>query len=191
MTDEEEAQDKLKWINDRIVGYWCDTLDNYVCIAGALEDLKNSSLYTLIRRKDGTLGYNNVYDLIKEQWGYSKSTVNNYISVAKRFGCRFSAMKAEYKGYDFSQLVEMLSLDNTQLSKVSPQMTCAEIRKLKSENKPDNVTDFTPAPNCQLLVQFSQDLFERIRNTAKSEKISMVDFVVHSVRFYLNSVLLG
>jgi hypothetical protein len=187
---EQEAQEKLQWITDRIVKYKKETLDNYICIAGAFNDLKTSSLYMCIRTKNGNLGYDNVYDLIKEQYGYSKSTVNNYIGVANRFGERFSVIKPEYKDYDFSQLVEMLALDNKQLPKVSPDMTCAEIRKLKTVDKPQKVTEFTPTPNTQLLINFSQDIFDKIISNAKKQKISPVEFVYQSIKFYIESVLI-
>jgi hypothetical protein len=185
---EEEAQENFRLITNHINNYRLETLNNYVCIAGDFEDLKNSSIYQLIRTKSGKLGYDSVYDLIKEEFGYSKSTVNNYIGVAKRFGERFSFIQEDYKGYDISQLVEMLSLDNVQITKVTPQMTCAEIRALKS--KPKKIDDFTPSPNTQLLVNFSQEIFDKIIACAKKQKITPVLFISQSMEFYIENVLI-
>ena len=57
-----------------------------------------------------------------------------YSAGYKTIGCA-GQMSDKYKDYSYSQLCEMLPLDDEKRAKVSPDMTIKEIRELKKSNK--------------------------------------------------------
>ena len=82
-------------------------------------------------------GYDSIYEYAFDQFNFKKSSVNNFINVCKTF-CNHShyssysmVMKDGYVNFNYSQLVEMLSMSEKQRSQVTPDMTVKQIREFK------------------------------------------------------------
>lgn len=84
-------------------------------------------------------GYDDFYEFCEANYGFSPSTTKRYIEVWYEFGMRGLSslpkmfIDEKYEDYSYSQLVEMLPLDESERLKISPTMTVKEIRSLKKE----------------------------------------------------------
>lgn len=127
----------------------CEELTNK--IKGALYDIANSFVYIgflLAECNDYKTyldwGYNSIYDYAFAEFGFKKSSVNNFINVCKVFSSNFSScgeplpysmiLKDSYQDFKYSQLVEMLSMSDKQRLQVSSDMTVKEIREIKKNS---------------------------------------------------------
>jgi hypothetical protein len=177
---EQEAIEKSKYVAELIATYRKGSLDNYIRLAGVLEGIKCSSFWLLL-----PTAYYSVYEYISKEFGLSKSTVNNYIAVAKRFGIGFQEIESAYRDYDLSQLIAMLSLKDDQLSRVSVSSTVAEINAIKAENKPVKVDDPTiVSPDTSQLIIFTKSTFDKLKIEAKSNKIDVPTMVIKIIEMY-------
>lgn len=82
-----------------------------------------------------------IYTWCEQEFGFKKSTCYSMQSAYETYCIddRKSAeikIKPEYVGYNQSQLVEMLPLDDKDRSRVKPEMTVKQIRELKQSLKP-------------------------------------------------------
>lgn len=91
-------------------------------------------------------GYSSIHEYASEQLGFKKSSTYNFINVCKTFSSNFSnngigcslpfsmIMKDTYAEFNYSQLVEMLSMNDKQRSLVTPDMTVKQIRDVKKND---------------------------------------------------------
>lgn len=85
-------------------------------------------------------GFTCLSDFALHNWGLEKSFVSRCISVFK-FTAQYRDMlplnfqKDIYKPYSYSQLVEMISMDEETLQKCSPTFTVKELRQIKKNAK--------------------------------------------------------
>ncbi len=82
-------------------------------------------------------GYSSIHEYASDQLGFKKSSTYNFINVCKAF-CNptetlpFSYfVKDSYTNFNYSQLVEMLSMNDKQRSQVTSDMTVKQIREVK------------------------------------------------------------
>lgn len=85
-----------------------------------------------------SLGYPDIYSCAEAELDISKSTVSRMINICKRFsrlnGYRPSMFIADkYKKYNFSQLVEMVSLKDEDLKLINSDMSVKDIRDVKKK----------------------------------------------------------
>lgn len=99
---------------------------NVIAIGYYLKCIRDNQLYA-------DAGYQNIWDYAREKYGFSASTASRYMSRNDKFskGGNSPIMDERYREYNKSQLQEMLSLDEEQLERVTPDMTAREIRELK------------------------------------------------------------
>lgn len=97
-------------------------VENYIAIGEELKFIKENKIYKLG-------DYKSFIDYCKTEFGLSKNQSYNFINVYERFS------DEKYKNYNYSSLVEMLSLPDEKLKEVSPGSTVKEIRKIKKEIK--------------------------------------------------------
>ena len=116
--------------------------DSFFSIAYLLHELKNCSWSNFSRYM--CLDF---YDFSKSRFGLGVTTTKNFLAIYDKFvidDCgEIPMLKEEYKDYGYSQLVELASVEASQLDEFSPEMTVKEIRKKKKqlagkvkENKP-------------------------------------------------------
>lgn len=137
----------------------CSDLTNK--IRGALYDIAHSFVYIgfLLAECEAfetfkEWGYSSIHEYAFDQFGFKKSSTYNFINVCKVFSINSSNdvnsslpfsmnMKDNYKDFNYSQLVEMLSMSEKQRSQVTPDMTVKQIREVKkSSDEPDYITLF-------------------------------------------------
>ena len=109
-----------------------------------LSFLKVSFMFNYIKTNNLYLheGYDDFYTYVQEKFNLKATSCKNLIAIYNRFckpvdykGSNFFSiyLKDDYKDYSYSQLTELLSVDD--ISKYNPQMTIKEIRKTKSYDK--------------------------------------------------------
>lgn len=96
--------------------------------------------------------YDNIVDCCQAEFGFKKSTTYNFINIVEQFGgskCMTINMKphkynsyvgyadfiSQVRGWNYSQLVSMLSLSEKDRSSASPDMSSREIKMLKTNSK--------------------------------------------------------
>lgn len=101
---------------------------SFVKIGWYLKHIRDNELYT----EDG---YTNVYECAADQLGYSQSTVSRFINICEKFSKDRNSpeLDEKYAGFDKSQMIEMLPMEEEHLEKVSPEMTVKQIREIKHE----------------------------------------------------------
>lgn len=99
---------------------------SYLMIGVQLKRIRDKKLFNVE-------GYKNVYELASEKFGMGKTTCGNAINVVERFCTEKGVLKEEYKAFSFTQLVEMLPLEDEQLKDVGEMMSAKEIRELKKD----------------------------------------------------------
>lgn len=118
--------DSLEIIKDESV----KVQKSFVKIGWYLKHIKDHELY----QEDG---YANIYECAAGTLGYSQSTTSRFIKICEKFSKNGNSpeLDEKYAGFDKSQMIEMLPLEQEQLEQVTPEMTVVQIRKVKSEKK--------------------------------------------------------
>lgn len=103
---------------------------SFVKIGWYLKHIRDNELY----KEDG---YENIWECAADQLGYSQSTASRFINICEKFskGHNSPELDAKYAGFDKSQMIEMLPMEQEQLDKINPDMTVKEIRDIKMKNK--------------------------------------------------------
>lgn len=102
-----------------------DIKESYLMLGRYLHEFKRNEYY-----KD--FGYDSFDECIKANLSMDKGNVSKCLNVWEKFADE-TEIKEEYKEYNYSQLVEMVSMDNPEI--ITPDMTIKEIRKKKKELK--------------------------------------------------------
>ena len=117
-------QDWMEWKED-IRNRLQETAENFVIIGYRLKQIRDSKMF----EKE----YSSLSAFALQEYGLSKDVVSRFIKINDRFSLDGNSMelKAEYRGYGYSKLQEMLSLTPEEEEQVSPEMTVKEIRQIK------------------------------------------------------------
>lgn len=83
-------------------------------------------------------GFDSLADYADANFGLDRGSLSRCMNVFMRFslcqgGIRKMFLNDRYKDYSYSQLCEMVSMENKQLNKIKPSMTVKEIRELKQQ----------------------------------------------------------
>lgn len=127
---------------DNPVPMWCEniTLDeaerfiasnlrsavrNVIAIGYYLKNIRDNGLFR-------EAGCENIWDYAWERFGFSKSTASRYMTRNDRFsrGGNSPILDEKYRDFNKSQLQEMLSLTDSELEQVTPDMTVRQIREV-------------------------------------------------------------
>lgn len=78
-------------------------------------------------------GYESIWEFAEDNYGIKKSTASRWMSMNDKFsqGGNSPILAEEYRGFEKSQLQEMLYLDDKQMEMVTPDMTVKEIREVR------------------------------------------------------------
>lgn len=132
-------------INNNIKVLLNNTVLNYLKIGFLLNCLTDDIL--------NQLGCSNVYEYALENFGIGTTTTKNFINIYKRFGKQVELddisqavyklydvnIQNEYKDYSMTQLVELLTVSDEEITTYSPSLSVKEIRALK---KISQLTDY-------------------------------------------------
>lgn len=107
-------------------------------------------------------GYKNLEEYTKANFKMDRSRASRYINVYKKYCIPGSKpeLKEKYKGFELSQLEEMLSLPEEDEEMIRPEMRKEEIRELKRFNK-DNKN------NPAALLNWNQDPEDHLKNALR------------------------
>jgi hypothetical protein len=97
-------------------------VENYMFIGEQLKFVKDNKIFKLG-------DYKSFIDYCKSEFNLGKNQAYNFINVYERFS------DEKYKHYNFSLLVEMLSLPESKFKEVTPDTTVKEIREIKKKEK--------------------------------------------------------
>ena len=86
-------------------------------------------------------GYESIWEFAEDNYGIKKSTASRWMAMNDKFsqGGNSPSLAEEYKGFEKSQLQEMLYLDDKQIESVTPDMTVRDIREVR---KPEPVSAY-------------------------------------------------
>lgn len=108
--------------------------DSYLDVGYDLKKIEDEKLYEM---ED----YKSIQDYAFDKFNLSKTTVHNIMAISQRFTDENGRLLNEYKGYSFSTLVELVSVDQLDLESYSSVMTVKDIRNKKLENKLNAIVD--------------------------------------------------
>ena len=113
------------------------------------------------------LGFESIYELTEVNYGFSKTTTKNFISVYDKFGDpdEYQLIKNKYKEYNFSQLVELVS-EKENMDDYSPLQTVKEIRLTK-------FTKNIESDRSKIDKWFEEDLFVALKKKYKNCSLSI------------------
>lgn len=94
------------------------------------------------------LGYKNVYDFAKVEFGIARGTCSNFINVVDRFAKRVDGKIVEqidncYKEFKSSQLILMLDLTDADIEQLDADMSVRDMKKKVKELTADDTTEST------------------------------------------------
>ena len=103
-----------------------DAAQSVITVGYYLKAVRDNELFR-------SAGYETIWDYAWGEYGFSKGTASRYMKRNDRFsiGGNSPIIADEFRAFNRSQLQEMLSLDDEQMSTVTPDMTVREIRELR------------------------------------------------------------
>ena len=98
---------------------------NVIAIGYYLKNIRDNGLFR-------EAGCENIWDYAWERFGFSKSTASRYMTRNDRFSWKGNSpiLDEKYRDFNKSQLQEMLSLTDSELEQVTPDMTVRQIREV-------------------------------------------------------------
>lgn len=131
--EREFARSSFEYVKNDIA----DIKNNYIRLGFHLAEIRDMKYYE-------DFGYDNFNEFCEVNFGLEKSMVSRCISVWSSFcengeatfgrvgsGSKKMWIDKKYSAYNYSQLCEMVSMDDTQRLKVTPNMTVKQIREIK------------------------------------------------------------
>ena len=80
------------------------------------------------------LGYKDIYELAEVEFGFKRSTTAAYIAVSEKF-MYGKFLFEHWQPFSFSQLVEMLPMQDYDRRQLKPDMTIKQIREWRRDHK--------------------------------------------------------
>ena len=121
---------------------------NFIAAGYYMKYIRDNELY----REDG---YGSIWEFAEDNYGIRKSTASRWMAMNDKFsqGGNSPNLADEFKGFEKSQLQEMLYLDDKQIEEVTPDMTVKEIREVRKPEKKSPIergciTGKSPYGNC-------------------------------------------
>ena len=83
-------------------------------------------------------GYESIWEFAEDNYGIKKSTASRWMAMNDKFSQDGNSpiLAEEYRGFEKSQLQEMLYLDDKQIETVTPDMKVKEIREVRKPAEP-------------------------------------------------------
>lgn len=99
---------------------------NFIAAGYYMKYIRDNELF----REDG---YESIWEFAEDNYGIKKSTASRWMAMNDKFsqGGNSPILAEEYRGFEKSQLQEMLYLDDKQIETVTPDMTVKEIREVR------------------------------------------------------------
>lgn len=104
---------------------------NFIAAGYYMKYIRDNELF----REDG---YESIWEFAEDNYGIKKSTASRWMAMNDKFSQDGNSpiLAEEFRGFEKSQLQEMLYLDDKQIEAVTPDMTVKEIRKVRKPEEP-------------------------------------------------------
>jgi len=111
------------------------TSQKFIEIGYLLKKVKESEIYKICE-------CNSIYEYAKINFGLGETTTKNFINCFEKYGkvlnefsftSNFIAIKDEYLNYNYSQLVELLSVPENEIGEFDYNLTVREIKDIKAK----------------------------------------------------------
>lgn len=111
-------------------------------------------------------GYGSIWEFAEDNYGIRKSTASRWMAMNDKFsqGGNSPVLAAEYRGFEKSQLQEMLYLDDKQIQAVAPDMTVKEIREARKPETPERELKKPDETDQEYLKAAARNLITRWRD---------------------------
>lgn len=172
------SEQKIAWLESSR-GYIKNDLEciasNFVKLGFHLWEVQQYEYY----KEDN---YESVHEFAEEEFGIKKSTCYNYIALMQKFSRDGHScfLDDKFEKYNYSQLVEMLSIDSSLYKSIKPDYSIKQIREIKKYGKLVDETEM--AKDMQLLCDWIKD------NWKSSVVYSDFKFCYNSVLVYLKDL---
>lgn len=172
---------KAQSLDNKLFSVFNDVANSYIKIGGYLNEMNESKQYEV-------LDYSSIYEYAVERFNLSKTTCNNFINLYKKFGEETGmwddyALKEEYEDYSYSQLVELISVNESNLLDYSPKLTIQEIRSIK---KLDKYKDYLISEGKKELLNFldNKELLKRfLTSSVEINYLDLEKYIKSEVSF--------
>lgn len=113
-----------------------ESKENFVVIGYRLKQIRDTEAY----RQEG---YGSVTEFAQAEYGLTPTYTSRFMNINDKYSVGGNSMELaeEYRGYSYSVLCEMLTLDDVQMEQVMPGMTVREIREIKQEKQQEEVLE--------------------------------------------------
>ena len=157
--------------------------DNYLKIGKILNDLKQSEAFLCAE-------YSNIYEYAKNEFNLSATTVKNLISIFNKF-CVIDkynspVLNDEFKEFNYSQLVELVSVDNLEIDNFKSNMSVKVIRENKNKIKLFNKFTSASTSELDLIRNYINDKFVDFKNKFNIEINYDEKIKTYLLKFILN-----
>lgn len=112
---------------------------NFIAAGYYMKYIRDNELF----REDG---YESIWEFAEDNYGIKKSTASRWMSMNDKFSQDGNSpiLADEYRGFEKSQLQEMLYLDDKQIETVTTDMTVKEIREVRKPKEPEKEKKVSP-----------------------------------------------
>lgn len=130
LNDQIDLKRNFELSTDRIHSYLNNVMANYLKIGHELNQVERNKLYTANE-------YTSVIEYAEKEFQLSTTTIRNSMAISHKFCDSYGQLTDKYKDFSYSQLVELLSVDQLELDNFKPSMTVKAIRSEKLINAID------------------------------------------------------
>lgn len=108
---------------------------SFIAVGYFLKHIRDNEMY----KSDG---YASIWEFAQDNYGIGMSAASRWMKMNDKFSQNGNSpvLDEQYRGFEKSQLQEMLYLDNKQLKEVKPDMTVKEIREVRKPEEPTQET---------------------------------------------------
>ena len=111
----------------------------FIFIGMALLEIQRDRLYQYVTPKKHIQGYSTFFTFCSEVFGLKKTTAENMVSIAREYCGEDGSLKLPYLNFSYSQLSEMLPMEEKHRLRIPASLSSRKIRSLKEyykENTP-------------------------------------------------------
>ena len=130
LNDQIDLKRNFELSTDRIHSYLSNVMENYLKIGHELNQVERNKLYLANE-------YTSVIEYAEKEFQLSTTTIRNSMAISHKFCNSYGQLTDKYKDFSYSQLVELLSVDQLELDNFKPSMTVKTIRSEKLINAID------------------------------------------------------
>ncbi len=151
-----------------------NVVTGYLELGKSLKKIKEDKLYEI-------LNYQDIYEFAANEYNFKETAVKNLIAVFDKFSDGGNTyLKSGYQNFNYTQLVELVPVDENQLTDFNPEMSVKQIRIKKLETKAKKDSN-------KLIDFLKTHLVAELESTAKAKGLDYKVVVSHDDLPYWSS----